>query len=562
MARGIVKTHLHSTKYQYMKRIFLYTILLLLPAAIVAQQYNRPVRPTKNVILMVPDGTSTSVLSIARWYQYYNGGSESLRLDPFLCGLVKTYSSNSPTPDSAPAMSGYTTGMPSRAGNIAIYPVADPEEDIIAVDKEKAYQPLVTVLEAAKIQKGKATGIVVTTDFCHATPAACASHHYNRGAYQYLAPQMAANDLDVVFGGGYDVVTDGMKDYFRQSNTAYLQSDLQAFRDFREDAKIWALFAPRNIAYDIDRDEQTPSLAEMTQKAIELLDKKPNGFFLMVEGSRVDMAAHAKDPIGITTEFLAFDKAVGVAMDYAQRNGETAVIVLPDHGNCGFTLSNRNFRHYTEKGLDHSFGNLSQYKKTASHLEHILLQTKPEDIKAVFKEYTGIELTDKEKALLLSSKNYKITDDYTQVGNTANMISGIANIMTEHTHFSFVSGSHTAEDVFLAAYHPQGDLPLGLNKNSDINRYLCDVLGLETTLEEQTKKVFARHTDVFKGLDCSIAEGDIPTLTVKKGKNKLVVPAFGSQAYLNGKEIKLGSVVVYIDKNQTFYLPAELAGRL
>lgn len=129
---------------------------------------------------MIPDGTSTSVLSIARWYQIYNRlGGKNLNVDPYLCGLVKTYSSNSPIPDSAPAMSAYTTGVPSRVGNIAIYPVADDAQDIYPIDASMSYQPLVTVLEAAKIEKNKALGIVVTTDFCHATPASCASHHYN-----------------------------------------------------------------------------------------------------------------------------------------------------------------------------------------------------------------------------------------------------------------------------------------------------------------------------------------------------------------------------------------------
>lgn len=540
-----------------MRKILLYAFFILLPAATMAQQYKKAVRPTKNVILMIPDGTSTSVLSIARWYQFYNQGSESLHLDPHLCGLVKTYASNSPIPDSAPAMSAYTTGVPARRGNIAVYPEKDEAEDIFPVDADKAYQPLVTVLEAAKIQKGKATGVVVTTDFCHATPAACASHYYNRGAYEILAPQMAANRLDVVFGGGYDAVNEATRKELEASNTLYMQGDIQAFRNFNGKEKIWALFAPRNIPYDIDREEQHPSLAEMTEKAIQRLEKHPEGFFLMVEGSRVDMAAHAKDPIGIVSEFLAFDKAVGVAMEYALKNGETTVVVLPDHGNSGFNYDN--FKNYSEKGLKHTFGSISNYKKTAKGIEETLLQTKPEDFKAVFKEYTGVDLNEKELKLLLSSKNYKQAD-YTEVGNTANMMSGITKILTEHTHFGFVSGSHTAEDVFLAAYHPQGDLPLGLNTNRDINRYLCDALGLKISLEEQTQQLFAKHTEVFKGLNCKIKEGDFPVLTVKKGKKELSIPAFGSTAYLNGKAFDLGSVVVYIDKNKTFYLPATLAG--
>lgn len=535
----------------------------MLQGAVVAQQqYKKNIRPVKNLIVMVPDGTSTSVLSIARWYQIYNGGKQNLNIDPYLCGLVKTYSSNAPIPDSAPAMSAYMTGIPSRKGNVSIYPVADPDQDINLINQDMAYQPLVTVMEAARIGKNKATGIVVTTDFCHATPSACASHHYNRGAYGYLAPQMAYNNLDVVFGGGHSVVTDDMKEYFKQKGVRFIEKDLSAFRIFSEKEKVWALFASRNIPYDIDKNtNKFPSLAEMTEKALERLDKEENGFFLMIEGSRVDMAAHATDPIGIITEFLAFDKAVGIAIDYAKKNGETAIVILPDHGNSGFNFGSRNFINYSEKGLEHTFANVSKYKRTAKGLEEILLKTKPENIKVVFKEYTDIDLSDDEVKLLMSSKNYKVSD-YTQVGNTANMVSSIAKIMTSRTYFEFVSGSHTGEDVFLAAYHPQGDMPMGLNTNIEINHYLCDVLGLNHSLEDYTKKIYAKHSDVFKGYQYNIEGVEYPVLVVKKGKKTLRIPAFKSIGYLNDKPFDIGSVVVYIDKNNTFYLPQNIVDQL
>lgn len=539
----------------------LFLLLIACSGIIFGQQYKKPVKPVKNVILMIPDGTSTSVLSAARWYQQYNGGGNTLNLDPYLCGLVRTYSSNSPIPDSAPAMSAYMTGIPSQIGNIAIYPEIDSEQDIYPIDANQAYQPIVTVLEAAKIDKKKAAGVVVTVDFCHATPAASTAHHYSRKNYKALSSQMAYNNLDVVFGGGASIITDDIRERFNQTNTVYFQRDLKGFRDFSGDQKIWALFSSANIPYDIDREDKYPSLAEMTTKAIDRLDKEENGFFLMVEGSRVDMAAHATDPIGIITEFLAFDKAVGVALEYAKRNGETAVVILPDHGTSGFSFGDRGFKNYTAKGLEHSFANVSKYTRTAKGLEDILKKTKPEDIKSVFKKYTEIDLTDDEIMALLSSKNYKIAD-YTEVGNTENLISSIARIMKSRTHFEFISGSHTGEDVFLAAYHPQGDIPNGFNTNTDVNHYLCDLVGLDKKLTEFSSEIFAKHTDVFSGYKYVISKGDTPTLIVKKGKKELVIPAFKSVGYLNDKPFEIGSVVVYIDKNDTFYLPKALAEKL
>ena len=101
-------------------------LLLLLFAALAAGAqpfYRKPVAPVRNVIVMIPDGTSTSVLAAARWYKFYNDPSQrTLNLDSCLCGLVGSFSSDSPIPCSAPAMSAYMTGMPQQAGNVSVYP--------------------------------------------------------------------------------------------------------------------------------------------------------------------------------------------------------------------------------------------------------------------------------------------------------------------------------------------------------------------------------------------------------------------------------------------------------
>ena len=528
------------------------------------QQYRRPVKPTKNVIVMIPDGTSIGVVSAARWYQIYNKlGGENLAIDPYLCGTVKTFSSNAPIGDSAPTTSCYMTGMPQRTGNVSIYPVADPANDLIPVDPTMAYQPLPTLLEAAKYQQNKATGLVVTVEFPHATPADCSAHYYARGKYEYIASQMAYQNLDVMFGGGNSILTNDIKQHFKNTGTTLIQDDVKAFRSFNGKEKVWALFNERELPYDLDRDpEIIPSLQEMTQKALDRLSQNENGFFLMVEGSKVDWSAHGNDAVGCITEYLAFDKAVATVMDFAKKNGETTVIVLPDHGNSGFTIGRRDLKSYDKATLDDLFKNVSKFKKTGEGLERILLKSKPEDFKSIFKEYTDIDLNEEELNLLLSSKNYKEAD-YMKVSNSVNMGSSIINIMDSHTYFGFTTGGHTGEEVFLAAYHPSGDIPVGMNTNVEINQYLCAALGLKTSLPEMREEIFAKHTDVFKGMDYTIDKsGDFPVLKVKKGNVTLSVPAFKSVVYLNNQPIALPSVVVYIDKNDTFYLPKSLAAKL
>ncbi|MDR1808964.1 MAG: alkaline phosphatase [Prevotella sp.] len=545
-----------------MKKLILLAALLCAVSPIAGKTYPKDVQPVKNVILMIPDGTSIGVVSASRWYKFYNRQDNRLNIDPYICGTVQTFSSNAPIGDSAPTTSCYMTGVPQQTGNVAIYPVADPSNDLYPVNPDMAYQPLVTILEAARIEQNKATGLVVTCEFPHATPADCSAHYYSRGAYDKLAPQMAYNNLNVMFGGGNGILTDDIKQHFAANGTTLLQDDLTAFRNYSGD-RVWALWGDRALPYDLDRDPaQVPSLEEMTRKALDILSKNENGFFLMVEGSQVDWAAHANDPVGCIGEFLAFDKAVGAALEFAREDGNTAIVILPDHGNSGFTIGRRDLPSYDKASIDKLFGGVSKIKRTSQGLEQLLLQEKPDRLKDVFRSYTGIELTDEDIKALTGSKNYKL-DDYMKASESKSMGNVITGIINRHLWFGFTSGGHTGEEVFLAAYHPQGTIPTGMNTNMQINAYLFDVLGLKTPLTEQTRKIFAKHTDVFKGLEYKLDKsGKFPVLKVTKGKNKLEVPAFKSVASLNGQSFDLGSVTVYIDKNNTFYLPSWLVEKL
>ena len=542
-----------------MKKISIFLLLVLFASFTFAREVEE-VKPVKNVILMIPDGTSLGVYSAARWYKIYNNLGDGLNIDPYITGTVSTFSSNAPIGDSAPTTSAYMTGIPSRTGHVSIYPVHDPGNDLYPIDSTMAYQPLTTILEASRIENNKATGLVVTCEFPHATPADCAAHHYNRSNYKALAPQMAYQNLDVMFGGGNGILTDDIKQHFRNKEINLIQDDRNAMLDYSDDNPVWALFGDRAMPYDIDRNpEKFPSLAEMTQKAIDILSKKENGFFLMVEGSQVDWAAHGNDPVGIITEYLAFDEAVGRAIDFAKQDGETAVIILSDHGNSGFSIGKNDCPGYDRLSIERLFGAVSKFKLTASGMEAELLKIKPEGIKEEFKKYTEIDLTDDELESLLTSKNYKMGGN-NEDAKTPSLQSNILKILNSKMCFGFTTGGHTGEEVLLAAYHPEGTLPMGHLKNTDINDYLFKVSGLKTPLAEMTQQIFAKHTDVFADMTYSIEgkDSDIPVLMVKKGDRVLKVPAFSSVATLDGKAFDLGSVTVYIDRNDTFYLPKNL----
>lgn len=552
---------MNDGKSRFIKQKMIVFSLMLL---VITGLWAKDIKPTKNVIVMIPDGTSLSVLSASRWLKTYRGEESTLNVDKYLCGTVTTFSSNAPIGDSAPTISCYTTGIPQRAGNIAIYTVPDPNNDLVRLNPDSAYQPLATILEAMQITQAKSAGLVVTCEFPHATPAGNAAHCYNRSNYKAIAPQMAYNNLEVMFGGGTSILTDDIKQHLQNTGTTLLQNDKQSLLNFKGD-KVWALFGNADLPYDIDRDTtEIPSLAQMTSKAIDVLEKNKKGFYLLVEGSKVDWAAHANDPIAIMSEFLAFDKAVGVAMDYARRMGNTTVIVLPDHGNSGFSIGRSAMKKsYTSMTLEDLFGSVSKYKRTSIGLADILKKTEPEKIRAVFNEYTGIELTDTELKSL-SGTTEGDSGDYMKASQSKNMTNSILAIMNAHSTFGFTTGGHTGEEVFLAAYHPKGQIPQGNMRNTELHKYILQVAGLKKPMNELTNQIFSKHTDVFKGMDYKITTdgGGAPVLTVKNANKTFQVKAYSSVAKLNGTDFDLGSVAVYVEQNKTFYLPKMLMNKM
>lgn len=523
------------------------------------------VKPVKNVILMIPDGTSLQTISLARWCQWYqNPDKPHLNIDPYICGTVRSFCSNGPIGDSAPTTSCYMTGYPSIAGFVSTHPYSTGDDDIYPMDPDKAFQPLATVLEASRILKNKATGLVFVCEFPHATPADCASHSYNRGRYNHIAPQMIHNNVDIVLGGGTAYLNEDGENYLKNNGYGVFKDDINSFRSYSGD-KMWALFGKGEMEYDLDRNpDEQPSLAEMTEKAIEKLSKNENGFFLMVEGSLVDHAAHGNDPVGIVSDFLAFDKACGVALDFAKKNGETAIVIVADHGTGGPSITGG-----SGDSKNRLFKTVSGFKRTAAGLAEIVNSRPAEDLPAIFKEYGNIKLTEKEIDAFYNCKGYDkspIPKDERKDKSEENVLYNnsltglISGIITNRTSIEFSTHGHTGEELLLSAYHPQGTLPMGMLDNIEVNHYLCSLLGLSGELDKLTDTYFAKHYDVFDGMNYEIipAEKDENPKLLVNGKKKLEINPFTNIAKVNGKEVQLNSVVVYVDRTNTFYLPQSL----
>ncbi|MBD3392038.1 MAG: alkaline phosphatase [Chitinivibrionales bacterium] len=293
----------------------------------------------KNIIIMIPDGCGLGHVTASRWYK-----GSSLALDEMRVGLMRTHNVHSLITGSAAAATAFAAGRKTRVGYIGMMP------DTILVPKQRSvadslkYRPAATVMEAARLS-GRATGLVMTSNFNHATPAAFVCHWHDRDAFHTLALQMLDAGLTVVFGAGtayLDANLAGdLSAELGRRGIPYAR-DLEGFRRLPPAAaSAWGLFAAKHLANDLDRRTlgiEEPSLAEMTDKALQILSNHPDGFMLVVEGSKVDWSSHDNDPVGVVSEFLAFDEAVGVALDYTKSHDSTLLVVFPDHDNGGMTI--------------------------------------------------------------------------------------------------------------------------------------------------------------------------------------------------------------------------------
>lgn len=530
-------------------------------------------KQVKNLIFMVADGTSLSAVSLARWYQrMLHPDSMHLAIDPYTGATVITFCSNAPTGDSAPTAGCYLTGMPSITGFIATYPYSDSAANLVPVDPSRAYAPLATLFEAARLEQGKSTGIVVTCQYPHATPANCAAHHHDRSNYSLLAKQMAHNGVDVIIGGGTKYLSSEDSLFLISKGYTIQYNDVKALRTDNSQ-KLWSLFNPKSLPYDIDReDAKFPSIAESTRIALDKLSRNPKGFVLMVEGSMVDWAAHANDPAAVATEFLAFDRACKVAFDFAKQNGETAVVITTDHGTGGITIGRGSWPNYDEYSADELFGQLMRYRSSASAIASQVKNAAPSKLDSIFRPACGFTLTSEERNMLYNSQHYAKSPIKKEKRNNAAFRAHdssleylIATILNGRTPIAFSTHGHTAEEVWAAFYHPNGDTPRGVIYNTELHQYMASLLGFPDGLGKVTEKYFAPHTQVFPKATFSIdtiSNPSTPMLTVKRGARKLIAYANTNRVVVNGKGRDIPSLIVYSAPTKTFYLPKNLTEML
>jgi len=308
----------------------------------------------RNLIFMVSDGMGPSSLSLTRGYRQFVEGlpfSDTLGIDKQLIGQSRTRSSSSLVTDSAAGATAFSCGLKSYNGAISVLPDG---------------MPCGSVMEAAK-RAGYMTGLVVTTSITDATPACFASHVRTRAMEDNIAEQLVGNgplgrNVDLILGGGLchfqPNSTTGSCRHDDKDIVAMAEEKGWNYVDNRKDfdgltfgssveLPLLGLFAKYDIPFELDRrnqDDVYPSLDEMTDLAIRALSDatrdSDQGFFLMIEGSRIDHAGHINDPAAQVHEVLAYDKAMSTVLEFLDDDHTPGLMVATsDHETGGLAVA-------------------------------------------------------------------------------------------------------------------------------------------------------------------------------------------------------------------------------
>ncbi|KAK4626834.1 Repressible alkaline phosphatase [Fulvia fulva] len=463
----------------------------------------------KNLIFMVSDGMGPTSLTLTRsWRQYTEQlpWEETLILDDHLIGQSRTRSSSSLVTDSAAGATAFSCGDKSYNGAISVLP---------------NFEPCGSVMEAAK-RMGYTTGLVVTTRITDATPAVFASHIMRREMEDEIALQMIGEThplgrmVDLMIGGGrchflpnttegscrHDDV-DVVKVAGKKHGWHYIDNRGD-FDDLGTSAELplLALLAETDIPYEIDRQHQSkiyPSLEETTKTALKILEAatkdSDKGFFVMIEGSRIDHAGHANDPAAQVREVLAYDHAMSAVLDFIEETDTpTLMVSTSDHETGGLATARQLHAAYPDylwyPGV---LANASQSASHTAHEYHVHLDkrsaadgdpnTDPNSenlnkyLKVLLKNNLGIHdpSIDEMEALVTKPD----TSAYT-----------FADMVSRRAQTGWSTHGHSGADVNIYSSDPEAAAALqGNHENTEVGEFLRSYLDLDDEVEKVTNEL-------------------------------------------------------------------------
>ncbi|KAF2013874.1 alkaline phosphatase-like protein [Aaosphaeria arxii CBS 175.79] len=454
----------------------------------------------RNLIFMVSDGMGPTSLSLTRSFMQYQNGepwSRQLVIDQHMIGQSRTRSSSSLVTDSAAGATAFSCASKSYNGAISVTP---------------DHEPCGTVLEAAK-KAGYMTGLVVTTRITDATPACFAAHVNMRSEEDRIAEQMVGDYplgrvVDLMLGGGrchfLANTTEGScraddKDVISlaKSNGFNYISDRKAFDDLKGgkalEFPMLGLFSPTDIPYEIDRRNENdiyPSLDEMAEAALVALSEatkdSEKGFFLMIEGSRIDHAGHHNDPAAQVHEVLAYDKAFSTVLEFLKNDPTEGIMVsTSDHETGGLATARQLHATYPEylwypgalANATHSAERLDLEYKDYLETSHPSTSDKAEFVRKSISEGLGIKDFAQEEVDKL------LTEPDTALYQYADMIS-------RRSQTGWSTHGHSGADVNIYSSDPKAALALvGNHENTEVGDFLRNYLGVDVdAITEELKQ--------------------------------------------------------------------------
>jgi len=444
----------------------------------------------RNVILLIGDGMGPQQVGLLEaLHQVHDRGPTAMgRLsEAGVMGLSLHHPADGLVTDSACSATQLATGAPSRNGMIGV----DADGRVADNLREEA------------VRTGRATGVVSDTRLTHATPAAFLAHVPYREQEDAIAAQIVASDVDVALSGGarHFVAGEGGRedgrDLLAEAEAAGFDVARTADELTASGPRVLGLFDPSGLPDALQADDvpDVPTLAAMTQAAVDRLDDDPEGFFLVVEGGQIDWAAHANDAGWMLAELKRFDAAVDVAHRFAAARSDTLVLVTADHETGGFGIASSDAmpaEPVNLPGLDAPWNphgspvdaavltRLEQQPISVFDLFGELgaldeAEQTPEALAALVDEHWGLVLTPEAAARVLADGPMPAREGFFGTGGYAR-VGALAEALADQTGMVWSTAGHTHTPVPVMAFGPGAEAFGGWMHHTDIGRRLRDLL--------------------------------------------------------------------------------------
>ncbi|WP_320169889.1 alkaline phosphatase [Maridesulfovibrio sp.] len=467
----------------------------------------------KYVFYFIGDGLGPTQRMAAELYNKMETGNPDAKLvmNSFPdTALVTTYSDNTLITDSAAGGTALSCGYKTTNGYLAKLPDG---------------RDLKTIAEAAK-DKGYAVGVITTTRLTHATPASFSAHNVDRDAENAIAVDQADSGFDFLAGGGYRHFVaknnaEGLKSKRKDDvdvvkmfadkgyKTFVGDSARDAFRAYKpkKGEKVFAVLAYSHIPYEVARrnsdlkKNKIPALSEITEKAVASLAAQGKPFFLMVEGGRIDHAAHAHDAKSAILDTLAMDEAVKVAYDfYLKHPDETLIVTAADHetGGAGLGISMDSKGYFLnlkalEKVSVSAEDNLNGYYNKLAKKEADLKKRHADFIRYVEEKWGLTDRTPSEDkvlmdAMLVQDKNQSLDKkDKVLYGYsyTPTMVA-VTDLISQRARVFWTSFVHTGTVIPATAVGVDADMFRGFIDNTDIPTRIAQAIGVKLSDYKKT----------------------------------------------------------------------------